>query len=98
MALTMDGKVLASRGADHALRLWDTATGKQLLQFAGGKNPVGSAVGLNGGAAGPFVLARLGDREPELDSDGNVVDRFAPSTSPEKLEGRIIAALGLSPR
>ena len=33
-----------------------------------------------------------------IDSDGNVVDRFAPSTSPENLEGRIIAALGLSPR
>ena len=33
-----------------------------------------------------------------IDGDGNVVDRFAPSTSPESLESRIIEALGLNPQ
>jgi RNA polymerase sigma factor (sigma-70 family) len=59
LAFLPDGKTLVTAGADHTLRRWDTATGREIRRFP----VVGRADGNGSVAAEGTLLALCGDRE-----------------------------------
>jgi hypothetical protein len=61
VALSPDGKALASAGGDHTIRLWEVATGKERCRFAGHRR-----------AVGPFSFSRDGSALAAASADGTV--------------------------
>lgn len=72
LAITADGQVLASCGADHQIGIWDAATGEQQLSLQGHQGPVTdvrfSSDGLTlwsaGGDSACFAWSGIADKTP----------------------------------